>query len=546
MSKLSLLFVVWLALTAALRADDAAMADEKVLRDSKVGTDEKGLRDFFRKRTPTAEDQKEIDALVRDIGARAYAKREKATNALVAWGPAALEALRKATRADDIEVVRRAERCLAEIERGGADLPIAAVRHLTRKKLPDAITILLAYTPNANDESVTDAVLAALVALSDPKAPDAVLLRAVEDSSPARRAAVAHVLGRHPLKTGRDAVVKLLADRDVGVRYRAAEALLVAREKAAVPALIGLLRDAPQGTRWQVEDLLARLPGCIKGEPAIPTGPGEDKPETIRKWHDDWSAWWSKHEPAADLAKLEQRPAFQNLTLVPEMHAHKVYEFGPDGKVRWELTQDLRCPIDAQVLPGGRVLIVEIDGHRITERDRGGKIFWQHAVQTPIYCRRMPNGNTFISTNHACFVVTPAGKEVFRYAADPGFFIHSVQQMPNGHIVCISMEGDVREVGPDGKVIRNIPLAERGSWSGIEGLPGNRYLCVGGGKVREIDAAGKVLWKFDHASACFATRLPSGNTLVVDNSKGLIEVTREGKIVWQRGLTTNLWRVHRR
>jgi hypothetical protein len=443
MMRAPLLFLILLALIPALRADDAVTSDENVLKENKVGIDEKGLRDFFRKRTPTPEDQKEIDALVGQLGERSYARRQRATERLTAWRPAAFSALKKATTDADIEIVRRAERIIAEIERDGTELPIAAVRQLARKKSADASAILIAYFPNADDDIVGDAVLAALLALSNPKTMDPVLVRAAEDRSPARRVAAAHVLGRHPQQVGRDVAVKLLADPAPGVRYRAAEALLFARQKAAIPLLIALLGDA-------------------------------------------------------------------------------------------------------QVLPAGRVLVAELDGHRVTERDRKGKILWQHAVQTPIYCRRMSNGNTFISTNHACFVVTPAGKEVFRYSAEGGFFIHSIQQLPNHHIICISMNGAVREIGPDGMVIRTIPLQDCGSWSGIEGLPGNRYLCVGGGKVREIDASGKVLWRFDHPSACFATRLPSGNTLVVDYSRGLIEVTREGKIIWKRDLTTNLWRVHRR
>src|SRR5947199_56621 len=82
-----------------------------------------------------------------------------------------------------------------------------------------------------------------------------------------------------------------------------------------------------------------------------------------------------------------------------------------------------------QVLSNGRILVAELDGGRVTERDRAGKIVWQHAVATPIYVRRMPGGNTFISTNHACFIVTPAGKEVFRYTPEANFFIHSIHQM---------------------------------------------------------------------------------------------------------------------
>jgi hypothetical protein len=118
--------------------------------------------------------------------------------------------------------------------------------------------------------------------------------------------------------------------------------------------------------------------------------------------------------------------------------------------------------------------------------------------------------------------------------------------MRNGHLACISMAGVVREVDARGKVVRDIPLKGGGSWSGIEGLPGNRYLAVGSGMVREVDATGKVLWKVDVPSACYATRLPNGNTLVINNARGLVEVDRAGKTVWERRINTSLWRVHRR
>lgn len=538
--------VIWLIATLSSRADEQGDADAKLLREQKVGVEDEGLRAFLRKRTPTKEELATIDTLVDRLGARSFAVRQKAHDELLKWGPAAIEALRRAMASMDLEISRRAERCVAEISQIGSELPRAAVRQLTRNKTPDALTVLLAYVPHADDDEVTEAVLAALLQLHDPKKVSDLLLLASKDAAPARRAAAAHVLGRHASDKAREAATKLLADPMVKVRFRAAQALLIGHDKKAVPVLIQLLGETAENERWQVEELLARLPGTIKGEPALPLPPADQKPESSKKYRDDWLRWWEQHGANADLAKLDDRPGFLNVTLVPEMHARKVWEYGPDGKVRWELTQDLRNPIDAQVLNNGRVLIAELDG-RVTERDRTGRIVWEHKVQTPIYCRRMPNGNTFISTNHACFIVTPAGKEVFRYEAEGGFFIHSIQQMPTGQIVCISMNGDVREIAPDGKVVRTIPLEDRGSWSGIEGLPGGRYLCVGGGKIREIDTTGKVIWKLDVPSACYATRLPSGNTLVVvNNNRGLVEVTRDGKTVGEKAMGTSLWRVHRR
>ena len=39
----------------------------------------------------------------------------------------------------------------------------------------------------------------------------------------------------------------------------------------------------------------------------------------------------------------------------------RLWEFGPDGKARWKLDR-LLGPMDAQVLPSGRVLIAEYQG----------------------------------------------------------------------------------------------------------------------------------------------------------------------------------------
>ena len=531
-----------LPLHAAPPEGDALKADEKLLAEHGVKTDAAGLLDFFRKRTPSDADLRQIEGMVRQLGHRNFGRRDRASRALIERGPPALAALKKALASPDIEVARRARQCLDDIERPGTVLPLAALRLLAVRKPAGAVRILLAYAPYADDAAVEEEVLATLLAASGVKGrPDPALPEALRDALPARRAAAAHVLGRHEQRAQRAAVEKLLKDTDLRVRFRAATALLFGREKSAVAALIDLLPDAPPEMRWQVEDLLTRLAGD-----RAPQLAGGDSPAERRKWRDAWVAWWANNGVAVDLAKLSARPPFLNLTLVPEMHANKVWEFGPDGKLRWELAKDLQCPIDAQVLPGGRVLVAELNGGRVTERDRSGKILWRHNVQTPIACERLPNGNTFISTNYVATVVTPAGKEVFTYRAEPGFFIHSIHRMRNGHLACISMGGVVREVDGKGKVVRNIPLNEGGGWSGIEGLPGKRYLAVGSGKVREVDATGKVLWKLDLPGACYATRLPNGHTLIVNNSTGLVEVDRAGKTVWERRISTNLWRAHRR
>jgi hypothetical protein len=118
----------------------------------------------------------------------------------------------------------------------------------------------------------------------------------------------------------------------------------------------------------------------------------------------------------------------------------------------------------------------------------------------------------------------------------------------NGHVVCVSMDGVLREVTAAGKEVRSLSLPIKGGWSGVEGLAGSRYLAVNNtrGQVLEVDARGQVVWQCDLPGACYASRLPGGNTLVVSNSKGVVEVDRGGRVVWERAVTSSLWRAHRR
>ena len=73
-------------------------------------------------------------------------------------------------------------------------------------------------------------------------------------------------------------------------------------------------------------------------------------------------------------------------------------------------------PNDAQVLPGGRILVAERNGNQVTERDRTGAISWKHECSSPIGCQRLPGGNTLITTFSELKEVTREGKVVFSYS----------------------------------------------------------------------------------------------------------------------------------
>ena len=545
--RFALTFVILAALGTVIRADeDAELAkyDEKVLRDAGLGTNGADVLAFFRKRTLSADDLRTVPLLIRQLGDNEFDKREEATKKLAEFGPPIVALLRPVLKDDDAEVSRRVKEIIAEIEGGpGAALPMAAARHIVRTKPEGAVAVLVHYLPFADDAGVIGAVMDALVALT-PKVEqaDGLLKAALTDPLALKRAAGAYVLGRSKDAELRGAVRKLLIDKDATVRFRAALGLLAGRDKSGVPPLIELATEIPGDLTWQAEEVLVRLadgypPGLVLGD--------TDDARTLRRG--TWTTWWGANAAKVDLAKLSEQPRYLGYTLVPEMHANKVWEIGADGKTLWETNVD-GCPIDAQILPGGRFLVAQLNAGQVTERDQTGKVLWTHKINMPIACARLPNGHTFIGTNHSLHVVTPDHKEVMTYKPADTFFIHSVQRLRNGHMVCVSMDGAVREIDPTGKEIRTVPLPIRGSWSGIEGVQGGNYLVVNSaqGKVLEMDTTGKIIWEYQKQGTCYASRLPSGNTLVISNSSGISEVTRDGKVVWERKISTSLWRAHRR
>src|SRR5262249_33275307 len=143
---------------------------ERLVREAKVNPDAAGLLAFFRKRTLKDPDRETMARLVRQLGSRSFAQRETASRQLESWGPPALAFLMPARLSLDIEVARRAQRCIDEITKGpGPALPAAGARLLALLKPPEGVAVLLAYLPYADDESVREAVLEALLALADNK-----------------------------------------------------------------------------------------------------------------------------------------------------------------------------------------------------------------------------------------------------------------------------------------------------------------------------------------------------------------------------------------
>jgi hypothetical protein len=527
---------------SAPATSDEDKADEKLLRDHGVATDPAGLLAFFRRRTPTDDDRRRTLALVERLGSERFADREAASRELVLRGAPVREALRKALAHPDLEVAQRAARCLDDIDSGpGAALPLAAARALARQPVADAVGVLLAYLPFTDEESIEEEVLAALLALH-PKADrlDPTVTAALADPRPVLRAAAAHVAGRGSDAAGRDAVRKLLGDTDPRVRFRAARALLAAGERTAVAPLIEQLALAPPALAWQIEEVLYHL----AGDKAPPVEAADGSPAVRHKARDAWAAWWEREGALIDIARVEERDRLLGLTLGIEYNTGRVWEAGPDGTVRWELT-GLSGPMDAQVLPGGRVLIAESNGRRVSERDLAGNVLWEKKLDgEPTGVQRLPNGNTFVSTYGSVMEFRRDGSTAYSYPLGGGS--NAIRRHRNGHVVYAG-NGEVVELDTAGNRVRSVPIPKETMWVGIQDLPGDRFLLANSstGRVVEVDGTGKLLWEGKVAGACGVARLPNGNTLVA-TSQRVVELDRQGKAIWEKRSGGYVRRVHRR
>jgi hypothetical protein len=525
-----------------LAADpDPELADaEKCLQDEQVQSDGPALVKFFQARTATEQDNIRLQLAVRLLGNESYEVREDATATLRSAGRKAKPFLLEGLKNPDLEIVHRVEGCLARLEEHReVRLVSSAARVLGQRNPKGAAEAILAYLPSAADEAAEDALFAALgrVAVTAEGVHPA-LLACLSDREPSRRSAAAFVIAA--VQEHRPGVVKLLEDPDLSVRYRAAVALIRVGEKKAVDALIPLLTEASFQAAQQAEDVLFRL----ASEKLPTTTLSDSSVDARRKARTAWESWWKDNQDKVDLKKLSLDDAILGFTVIAEYSdagvggRGRVWECGPDGKQRWEIT-DVASPMDVQCLPGGRFLIAEA-GRGVTERDKTGKVLWEVKVSAPVSCQRLPSGNTFVGTYNDLFEYDRTGKQIFhhRHTDSPSYYAH---KMRNGNYVYMVSTGQITEIDGSGKQVKTFKpetpdVSGCGYWHSVEDLPNGNFLVSLGstGRVVEVDDTGKVVWSCKTDQTTGAMRLRSGNALCVGTeARSVVEYDRDGKEVWR-------------
>ncbi|MBY0528383.1 MAG: HEAT repeat domain-containing protein [Gemmataceae bacterium] len=517
--------------------------DESFLKEHGVGTDDRALLEYLRERSKADDDLLKIDQLIRQLGDRQFPNREEAQRRLSAVGLVAMPALRAALKNPDQEIVRRATACIQWITKeANWAPPLAAVRLLSFRRPAGAAEVLLRYLPYVNDETSEEVIWFALSAMADAdEKVRKLLVPALKDPLPARRALAACVLGRLGNANEITAVKKLLSDAEPVVRLRAAQGLLAGNDKQGLPVLVALLEEAPTYLAWQAEELLTWAAGDGGPEIALEAG----SPQRRKQAREGWSAWLRDNEAKIDLAKTRQEPRRPGLILITGETG--VWLCGCNGKPRWKLAIDGGLA-DFQLLPSDRILLAEIDGRaadRVRERDLQGKVLWEKEAPQRglVHCYRLPNGSTFIATMFA--LVETAWDDSATYSHDLTKLdvtsIDGARRTPNGHVFCMNSldRGIIVLHCVTGRNLGKVPGKLEGKRGyDVQPLAGNHYLFAipDLDEVREIDGSGKTVWRHPQPGASWAHRLP-GDTLLVRVRRGdterVVEIDRNGTLLWE-------------
>jgi hypothetical protein len=509
------------------------------------------LLDELRARTLTDPELERVHALIGQLADGSAEVRDTASAALVEMGVRVAPMLRRVTAEKD-RAAEPAAACLEEIEHGRPrPLPAATGRLLALCRPAGTVEAVLAYLPCAENEEAAawlGEVLSA-AGFRDGK-PLPALVDALADKVAVRRAAAAEALCGGKATEQMPVVRKLLNDGDPGVRLRSALALAGAHDPEAVPALIKLLATHPDVEKArEVEDFLVRLADDKAPDVALTA----DHPGRV-KARDAWAAWWLEHRGTVDLARLEPMPRQLGYLLTVELApargaGGRVSELDRDGKVRWQFS-GLMGPCDAQVLPGGRVLVAEQNANRVTERDLTGKVLWERAVATPFQCQRLRNGNTFIAGRNLLMEVDAKGKEVFSLHR-PDHLI-SARRFRDGQTAFFTQQGDYVRLDASGKEVRSFHVGTPGTaaFTSADVLPGDRVVVAiqHQNRVAEYDSGDKPVWEATVTSPGNPTRLSNGNTFVPSvTSARITELSRTGKVVAEwKDLPVRPWRVDQR
>ncbi len=527
-----------------LAEPDTFKDDLKVVREAGLKGEGPDLLEYFRKRTLKAPDPKVIAALVKQLGDEDFETREKAFTTLVTMGASVMAGIKDGENDPDLEVRKRVADLKVRIDtKAEPMLQSAAARCIAKLKPEGAADTLLTFLPFASDTMVVDEICKTLgaVAVVNGKV-EGVVLKSLTDEVAVKRGAAGEAIARANVKDEIPNVKKLLADKDVTVRYRICLAMLTHKDKDIVPVMIDLLADLNANQLWPIEEALLRLAGD-----KAPVGSLGNDAASRKNYRDAWSKWHTANVATLDMAKLTQENIYLGYTMIVQHNNRigagggnvgEIFELDKDKNPRWKITIPVGYPVDAQYVGGNRVVVAEYQGNRVTERDTiKGEIKWEYNCGgNPFSVQRLPNGNTFVAMQGRLIEIDRNKNEVWSYQR-PNQDIQRARKLPNGEVAFITNVGQYTRMDPrTQKVSKQFNVvAPQIIFGTMDVLPNGNLLMTQFGQARVVEYnrdGGQVGNPIVIAQPNSVVRLPNGNNLVTSYNQRQVYEFNGAQQVW--------------
>lgn len=181
-------------------------------------------------------------------------------------------------------------------------------------------------------------------------------------------------------------------------------------------------------------------------------------------------------------------------------------------------------------------------GKKVCLVDADGKITWQVPAVGPQDVWILPDGNILFSYVKGVKELTLDKNVVWEYKTADENEIHACQPLPDG-MVMIAESGPMRiiEVDRQGKITKEVKLATKAERTHLQmrvarKLPSGNFIVgqYGDGVVREYGPTGEIVREIPQPMAFSGIWLPNGNTLIAaGDAHRIVEVDPDGKVVWQ-------------
>ena len=525
---------------------DTFKDDLRIVREGLLKGEGPELVEYFRSRTLKQPDPKQIAALVKQLGDEQFVLREKAFKDLQLMETSALAGLKEGESDPSLEVRKRVADLKQRIDTKAEPTKQAAAARIIAKLKPDgAVDVLMGFLPFSSDAMVIDEICKALgaMAVNNGKV-EPVLVTSLNDPIAVKRAAAGEALVRANVVNEIPNVKKLLADKNVSVRLRVCMAMIPLKDRAIVPVMIDLMGELPASDLWPVEESLQKIAG--DKAPTVSLGNDDLSKKTRR---DAWSKWYAENEKTIDMAKMTQGDVYLGYTLIVQQNNRigpgvrpgatgEIFELDKERNVRWKITSNF-YPVDAQVIPGNRVLVAEYQGNRVTEYDQKGEAKWSYNCGgNPVGVQRLANGNTFIVMQGRLVEVDRNKAEVWSYQRQQPDIMRA-RKLANGEVVVVhhnnfvgNQNSTCLRLSRDKAVLKsfNVPAIQI-TFGNIDVLPNGNILIPHYQiqRVHEYDPNGGQVKTFNLNWPNAAQRLPNGHTLITSyNSRQVVEFDANG------------------